>query len=446
MDEPAPKRRTLALWGALTVLFGHWPLTLHRWFRERLWRGDALWMVLLSAFTLLTTAEVGQGTGVMGILVRIPQWVVLLWGVAFTLPLLWRRTHPLWAAVAFVPPHIVQLVLVDSVIPANIVVPMVVYAAARYDTARRSRIVLAIALVGSLAAGIDWGLGFAYATDNSWGARIGRIVANTIPCLAIVLACWFWGQWSRQRAVNLQTLKDRTEALEREREQGIKLVAQEERNRLAREMHDIVAHSLSVIVVQADGAGYLAGHSELGDAEARLAQVTKAIETIGTTARTALGETRRLVGVLRDDTQDAMELAPAATLDQIGALVAQVQTAGVPARFTEVGEPTSHPALPAGAEMAAYRVVQESLTNVLKHAGAGATVQVRLTHAADGITITVADTGRGTTDTDGLGHGVIGMRERVTVWGGTLVARPRSQGGFEVLAHIPATPDTKDIR
>lgn len=419
-------------------------LHLRERFRRDLVWGDALVMLLVSPWTLMTTSAPWLSTGRAA---GLPGVLMLAWSLLYTVPLLWRRTRPDVMAAGILVAHLVQLVLVPTVIPANVVVPVAVYALARYAHPRRARAWLAVVLVGCLVGGIQWGW------YESGAARVGplaeklvRSVAWFVGCAAITLATWFWGQWNRQKDLTHQSWRERAEALEREREQGIRLVAQEERNRLAREMHDIVAHSLSVIVVQADGAGYLAGHAELGDAQARLAQVTRAIETIGTTARTALGETRRLVGVLRDDVDVPAELAPAATLAQIGDLVAQVQAAGVPATFVVDGHPDAHPPLAAGAEMACYRVVQESLTNVLKHAGPGATVTVRLGHTPSGLDVAVTDTGAGATPTDGLGHGVVGMRERVAVWGGSLVARPRPTGGFEVVAHIPANPDQEDAR
>ncbi|MEL4356314.1 MULTISPECIES: sensor histidine kinase [unclassified Luteococcus] len=361
-----------------------------------------------------------------------------LWSLGYTLPLVWRRTFPVVATLALLPAHLLQVALNDVPIPGNVVVPVMIYAVARYGEQTWAKRCLWLAVAGSLLAGLDWGW------NVSWGSNAlldntVRVLGNAIACLAVVLACWFAGQWARQRDLTTQSWKERAEALERERAQGRALVAQEERNRLAREMHDIVAHSLSVIVVQSDGAGYLASHSELGDPEARLAQVTKAIETIGQTARTALGETRRLVGVLRQEDEE-MELAPSATIDQIGELVEQLRAAGIPATFRVLGDEGSHGPFSEGAQMAVYRVVQESLTNVMKHAGAGATVDVTLTHGRDGLSVRVADTGSGPTGTDGLGHGLVGMRERMAAWGGQLNAGPRRGGGFEVFATLPAQP------
>ncbi len=396
-------------------------------------RGDVLLMLFVWFSTYGGLSSLGWQPPRMGDPARVA------WSLAFTLPLLWRRTFPAAAALAIIPAHLVQLVTMGNFMPANMTAPIMVYAVARHAEPRWARLCLWLALAGCALAGLDWGWGPVYNPNGSLAGALVPVVANAAFCLAFVLSCWFAGQWGRQKDLTHQSWRERAEALERERAQGMALVAQEERNRLAREMHDIVAHSLSVIVVQSDGAGYLASHDEIGDPEARLAQVSRAIETIGQTAREALGETRRLVGVLRQE-GDELELAPAATLDQVGSLVEQLRVAGVPANFVVEGSDQLHAPLGEGAQMAVYRVVQESLTNVMKHAGPGATVRVVLTHLDDGLLVRVSDTGTGPAADDGRGHGLVGMRERMTAWGGQLTAGPRRGGGFEVLAHLPAEP------
>nr|WP_255523753.1 sensor histidine kinase [Terrabacter sp. MAHUQ-38] len=210
----------------------------------------------------------------------------------------------------------------------------------------------------------------------------------------------------------------------------MRLAAQQERAAIAREMHDVVAHALSVIVVQADGAAYAAERSP----EGALARSVGALETIGSTARDALTETRRLVGVLRDPESGA-ELAPTGGVDQLGDLVAGVRAAGVPVSLTVRGAERGRPM---GLDLAAYRVVQESLTNVIKHAGPGARAVVDVEQGAGLLRIRVTDDGVGARSRDdGHGHGLHGMRERVAVHGGTLTAGPGAGGGFEVLATMP---------
>ena len=205
-------------------------------------------------------------------------------------------------------------------------------------------------------------------------------------------------------------------------------------------MHDIVAHSLSVIVVQADGGSYLAHHEEVGDAETRLAASAQALDTIATTARHALDETRRLVGVLRDDDSDP-ELAPTQGLDDIPRLVEEMKGA-LSIDLRVEGDPECHEPLSQGAQLACYRVAQEALTNVLKHGGPAATAQVIVSHHPDDVTLEILDDGRGAGVTgieraDGAGHGLVGMRERMSAWGGTLEVGSRPDHGFRVHGVIP---------
>ena len=191
----------------------------------------------------------------------------------------------------------------------------------------------------------------------------------------------------------------------------------------------IAGEALTDIVVQSDGAAYAVRHSGSVDTAAA------ALDTIGSTSRAALAETRRLVGVLREEGSDA-ELTPSAGAGDIEALVARVREAGLPVRLDVAGDPA---VLPREVGAAAYRIVQEALTNVIKHAGPDATATVALTCDADRLTAVVSDTGRGMLPgaDDQAGHGLLGMRERTAVLGGTLRTGPRVGGGFVVTAEIP---------
>lgn len=403
-------------------------------FRAHPMWGDVLLMLLVAPLTLFGTA------GEMADLGRLPRGVGLLFGLAFTLPLAWRRTRPELAAAVVALAHVVQVPVFDTIALGNITAPMMLYAAVRYGHPKVARWLLAVAVLGSAAGALRWGWYTSPLAHSSvFWQRVTKSIAYFLADVSVVLAAWFMGQWARQRQMTLDSLRQRAQAVEREHAKAVELAAEEERSRIAREMHDIVAHSLSVIVVQSDGAAYLAGHDELGDPEARLAQVTKALETIGQTARGALGETRRLVGVLRHDGESA-ELAPAAGLEQLEQLVHGLEGSGIPASYRRTGDPAAHAAFPASAQMALYRVAQESLTNAIKHAGPGAHVTVELHEDEHGAELVVRDTGVGATPTDGAGHGLVGMRERMTAWGGTLVAGPHAAGGFEVRAQLPA-PD-----
>jgi signal transduction histidine kinase len=198
----------------------------------------------------------------------------------------------------------------------------------------------------------------------------------------------------------------------------------EERARLARELHDVVGHSVSVMTVQASAVRRLLRPDQEKEREA--------LEVVEQTGRQALAEMRRLVGVLRRP-EEAPALAPQPSLEHIEKLVAHVRESGLPVELRVEGEPAQ---LPAGVDLTAYRLVQEGLTNALKHARADqALVLVRY---GDGeIELEVADNGTGGGDGSGGGHGLVGMRERVAVYGGELEAAPRPEGGFRLKARLP---------
>lgn len=350
--------------------------------------------------------------------------------LAFAVPLIWRRTAPDAAALALLPAHLAQLALAPSPVTGNISVPIMMYAVAAYGRERWTRLWLAIGLVASLLAGLRW-------TYPNWRDP-GGLISLTFTvgsCAAMVAASWFAGSLRRSQLARGRIDADRTAGLHREQVQAVRLAATEERQRIAREMHDIVAHSLSIIVVQADGARYVVTEAP-GDAEARLARAATAIDTIADTARAALAETRRLVGVLHSE--DVPDLAPAAALADIPQLVGTLADTGRAVTLDVIGDPRSHLSLGAVGELAAFRVVQESLTNVLKHAGPDASATVTLHHRPEGLTISVRDDGPGASTPDGQGHGLDGMHERIRALGGTLHTRTAPGWGFEVIAFLPA--------
>ncbi|TML36865.1 MAG: sensor histidine kinase [Actinobacteria bacterium] len=214
--------------------------------------------------------------------------------------------------------------------------------------------------------------------------------------------------------------------LEREQELRAHEAVAEERARIARELHDLVAHNVSVMVVQAG-----AERHALGDEQASTRDALTSIEQAG---RQALAEARRLLGMLRRKGASE-DLEPQPSIDQIDLLVEQVARAGLQVKLEVEGEPGP---LPAGVDLCAYRVVQEGLTNALKHAGPAQT-EVVLRYAPRSFEVEIRDDGRGSSDLsgEGAGHGLIGMRERVTLYGGELKAGPREGGGFEIHAHLP---------
>lgn len=374
-----------------------------------------------------------------------PFWgfVAFVCVVLFSVPFLWRRAYPMRVALLVAVPHVVQLILLDEPTPANVAAPIAVYSVARWSTDRRvRRAALVLAAVGSLLAGMSW-------------SRSGRlvdglvspvevflaIVVITMMCLAMTVPAWLLGALVRQRAEAREETRQKALAVEQGRVQNIRLAAQEERARIAREMHDVVAHSLSVIVVQSDGAAYAldsaierarSGEDVQLVADA-LRNASTVLETIGRTARESLADTRRLVAVLRQDEGDA-EYAPTGGVDSLGDLIDPLRAAGLAITTDVTGR--ARP-LSRAADLAVYRVVQEALTNVIKHAGE-ARVWVSLDYLPEALLLTVRDDGAGVTaPPDGRGHGLVGMRERLTAVGGRLWAGGAPGGGFLLEARIP---------
>ncbi|MEM8707649.1 MAG: sensor histidine kinase [Actinomycetota bacterium] len=249
-----------------------------------------------------------------------------------------------------------------------------------------------------------------------------------IPAFVIMYGtAWILGDNVRTRRAYMLELERTAAHAEAQRQAEARHAVADERTRIARELHDVVAHSMSVMVVQAGAA------RRVLDANPR--QAADALEAIETTGRESLDEMRRILGVLRSD-EDELDLAPAPNLDDFGRLVDHCEQAGLPVTVTVQGDPVD---LPASLELSAYRIVQESLTNTLKHAGP-ARANVALNYRESDLQVRVEDDGHGaaaSTDRSGAGQGLVGMRERVEAFGGTLAAGPRPGGGFAVTAVLP---------
>jgi signal transduction histidine kinase len=310
------------------------------------------------------------------------------------------------------------VLLVPDFLVANVAALMMVYALAAYAPRWAAQ--------AGLAAGI---FGAALAALRYFGNGIASSVIPTAGAIGVsVVAAWSLGNLRRARMQQMAALQERTQLLELERDQEMRLAATAERARIARELHDVVAHSLSVVIAQADGGRY-AGRT---DPEA----ATGALEAIAATGRQALTDMRSLLGVLREGGRE--EYAPQPDVAAIPALVEDVRTSGLDVDLIVEGEPRQ---MPAGPQLAAYRIVQESLTNVLKHAGPACRAWVRLQWRPDALELSVLDDGRGASaamvTSDDNGQGVRGMRERASLHGGRLEAGPRAGGGFGVHAALP---------
>ncbi len=251
-------------------------------------------------------------------------------------------------------------------------------------------------------------------------------VSDVISTLLATAVAWLAGDNLRQRRLRWASLEERTRMLEREREDRDRAAVAAERLRIARELHDVVAHSMSLIAVQA-GVGRHVIDSDVTAARS-------ALSVIESTSRDALTEMRRMLGVLRSG-DGVVDLRPVPGLRDVGALVAETRRAGMGVTLDTATALTD---LPTGVDLAAYRVVQESLTNVLKHGGPVA--HVRIACSTDRVELEVTDDGRppaaGAPSRD-AGHGLVGMRERIELYGGRLEAGPRPGGGFRVHATLP---------
>ena len=332
-----------------------------------------------------------------------------------TAPLLLRRRYPVAVFAVIFAVSAVQL-WTGQRLEADIALLVAFYTVASLRSPRTAAVA---ALV--LEAGIA--LALVGASDkNGW--LLAFVLISGMTTAAGVL-----GIYTRTRLAYLAQLQERTDRVERERDQLVELVAAEERARIAREMHDVVAHHLTVMIALSDGAAAV-----VSTAPARAAEV---MTTVSATGRKALADTRRLLGVLRAD-PDA-QLQPQPDISRVEALLEQVRAAGLPATITITGQ---HRELSSPLQLTIYRLIQEALTNTLKHAGRGARAQVRLAYTDDGVIVDVRDDGLGSAvlpdGREPTGHGLTGMRERVAAWDGELHAGPGSPRGWVVSARLRA--------
>jgi signal transduction histidine kinase len=346
----------------------------------------------------------------------------LVVATATILPLALRRRWPTallaWSAAIFV----VQLVVLPIPLPANIAQALVIYTVAAHVASLPVRLcALGAAMAGCLAAGFRW------STEPQY-ARNALVIAVFLAVFAGLI--WLIGNVVRGRETNMRALAEAHARLAESRRQREGFLAQRERVAAAREIHDIVAHSLTVVIVQADGAEYAAEHAQPWDrTDARTV-----LTTIARTARTALAEVRGVIDVLRDPEAADHPAGPSVGLADLGQLVTTVRAAGLPVEVH--ADPAAFEQTPAAVRLAVLRVIRESLTNVLKHAGAQATARVAVERTPETLRVRVEDDGSGVVSA-GPGHGLDGMRERLRALDGDLTAGPRPDGGFGVEATIP---------
>jgi signal transduction histidine kinase len=341
------------------------------------------------------------------------RWWVWLLDVAMVLPLVARRQFPVavfgvLSAFAFVQ------WLADVPLAADASLLVALYTVAARRPPREAMVAAGVLEFGVVLASVR----FAPASDG--------LAGSLVFLSGLVTAALFTGIALRSHSAYLASIVDRTQQLEHERDQQARLAATAERTRIAREMHDIVAHSLSVAIALADGAAASNGD---GDDEA-----TEAMRQVSMVGREALAEMRRLLGVLRDDT-DTAELAPQPGLGRLDELLEQVRAVGLPVHVTVRGQP--RPISPIE-DATAYRIVQESLTNTLKHADRPTAASVTIVWAADALSLDVTDDGRSRRGLDRpAGHGLLGMSERAALFDGVVSAGPVDGRGWQVHAQLP---------
>jgi signal transduction histidine kinase len=373
--------------------------------RSNAWAADT---ALALALTLTAQVEVWL-TGS----VSADRGVVAAVALVITAAIAWRKRAPVWAAAVVAVAYGVQDLsagYLDGAISVNVAVVAALYSVAAYEETPRAL------GGGAMILAAAW-LGVAEHSDST--------VGDYFFSAAVLGAAWAFGAVMRARRHHALRLEDRASVLERERDEKALVAAEEERARIARELHDVVAHSVGVIVVQA-GAERMA----LGPEAERTRDVLSAIERTG---REALAEMRRLLGMLRKD-DDGLALTPQPSLSRVDALVRQMAEAGLPVDVEVEGDPVP---LAPGIDLSAYRIVQEALTNALKHAGPGR-ARVVITYRRDEIELEVSDDGGGPALAAAPGgHGLVGMRERVALYGGELESGLGSAGGFVVRARLP---------
>ena len=378
--------------------------------RRHPWWTDSLLALFLTLFSeasaILSRTHAGHSVEVLEV-VLVPFT---------TAPIALRRYRPLAVLAITVSAGAVILIFTSQAqFPVGVLVAL-------YTVASRCERPLSIRAAKWVA------LPIAIAVLVNTGARPGR----AIPELAVFAIAWVIGDNIRTRRAYLAELEARAARLEREREEKAERAVVEERTRIARELHDVIAHNVSVMVVQASAG------DELFDTDPERAR--ESLRSVAATGRAALTELRRLLGVIRAEEEPGggPSYAPQPGIDYLDELVRQVKETGLAVELSVLGEPRE---LPEGVGLCAYRIVQEALTNTLKHAGASR-ANVSLRYVDDALELQVVDDGRGvrTGNGDGEpgGHGLIGMRERVALFGGELTAQPRgAEHGYEVRARLP---------
>ncbi|MBW8792095.1 MAG: two-component sensor histidine kinase [Streptomyces sp.] len=384
--------------------------------RRHPWLFDTALVLAVALFSLPVLLRGGGEPPFAETEVReLPPGVLVACVAAFVVPLWWRRKVPAVTYFVIMSVSLVQWSL-GIWLPAGVAALIALYTVARTASLRLLGWAAALTVVEAVLA-------------VSVLVPVEHPLLSAFFLLGTATAAVATGLTLRIRQMYLAALEDRARRLEIEHEQRVRLTAAAERSRVAREMHDIVGHNLSVMVSVADGAATLAANRNERSADA--------LRILGDTGRQAMSELRRVLGVLREERgpdEDARPLSPQPGIRDLDPLLARVRAAGLPVTYRTVGDLD---ALSSGVQLTVYRIVQESLTNSLKHAGTGTSAEVTLAAGTGDVRVKVADTGtppgapapaKPPTDGDGPGHGLVGIRQRAAMFGGTVIIGPRDTG------------------
>ena len=378
-----------------------WELAREYWFDALVVGGLAWWLADAAINVHRTGGEEG------------PLWFDVLAVLAFTVPFFARRRYPGGALLA-----IAIAIGSASFVDARLLThPFISFAFALAICFRWGMRPARVQSVAGLALTVGVA---ALVTVNDPTAKTGDFVWDAIT----FTIAWIVGFAVGDKYREVDAAKERAALAEREREERARRAVADERARIARELHDVVGHSVSVMTVQASAVRRLLEQDQ--------ERVSEALQVVEQTGREALAEMRRMVGVLRH-AEDGPALAPQPSLEQLERLVEHTRNAGLPVDLRVEGDPVQ---LPTGIDLTAYRLVQEGLTNAIKHAGANR-AEVLVRYAGGHVELTVSDDGDGDGSGGGGGHGLVGMRERVSVYGGKLEAGARPEGGFLLRATLP---------
>lgn len=376
---------------------------------DRPWLADTVMAIVLALVSVATISSIDESFTELSRPSSVLDWLIVM-GPVLVVP--FRRVAPISATIVGA---VLQCVLWATTFPDYFLATSVML----YSIAAHG---------GTVGRRIGWVTGVALTAFTTFGYTIGAAPVYAIPIVAFFSAAALaLGTAVANRHAYTEAVEARALHAERERAADRERALTEERNRIARELHDVVAHGLSVIVVQSAAAQRILERDPEG--------ARNALGQIEQTGRRALGEMRHVLAAIRTDPGNE-SWRPAPGLADLDELIDDLNGIGLRVSLTETGEQRAD-GLPSTVDMTAYRIVQESLTNVLKHGGAGASAAVNIDHSAESLELAITDDGRGAAADPSDGHGLRGMQERVEVFGGRFQAGPRLGGGFSVKVSLP---------